>query len=385
MKAIIHGKIITRDKVLEGQVLLYNERIEKIISENDFKDTLLQKENKIEVIDACGKYVSPGFIDLHIHGAGGKDAMDGEVDALQTISQQIASKGVTGFLPTTMTMSKEKIKNALAAIKNTMSLPTTGSKILGVHMEGPFINQKMKGAQNERYIVEPDYDYITGYEDIIKIITIAPEIDPQCDFIKKVKEKTNIVLSIGHSDASYEETMEAVKNGISHATHLFNAMNPFQHRKPGIIGAIFNSNISCEIIADKIHIHPALFQTVTNIVGKDKVILITDSIRAGCWKEGVSELGGQKIIVENNSARLEDGTLAGSVLTLNQAVKNVYENTDLELFEVVAMASYNPAKDIGMEQNKGSLEVGKDADIIIFDEEFYVTHTIVEGKTVFHA
>jgi N-acetylglucosamine-6-phosphate deacetylase len=162
-------------------------------------------------------------------------------------------------------------------------------------------------------------------------------------------------------------------------------MNSLHHRKPGILGVAFNSNISCEIIADKIHIHPALFQTLIHIKGNDKLILITDSIRAGCIKGEISELGGQKVIVKNNSARLEDGTLAGSILTLNKAVQNIYENTDLTLFEAVALASYNPAKDIGLDQIKGSLEIGKDADITLFDDAFFVSHTIVEGKTVYVA
>lgn len=381
MKAIINGKIIKKDTILEDYVLIFDEKIEKIISSKEFENIF---EN-METIDAQGKYVSPGFLDLHIHGAGGKDTMDGETNALHVISQTIASKGVTGFLATTMTMSREKIQNALEAIQSAMKEPVTGAKILGAHMEGPFINPKFKGAQNEEYVAEPQYDYIAGYEDIVKIITIAPEMDADFNFIKKVKEKTNILLSIGHSDASYEIACEAVKFGVSRATHLFNAMNSLHHRKPGILGMVFNRNISCEMIADKIHVHQALFQTLLNIKGKDKVILITDSIRAGCMEDGISELGGQKIIVKNNSARLEDGTLAGSVLTLNKAVQNVYENTDLTLFEAVALASYNPAKDIGLEQNKGSLEVGKDADIILFNEDFFVSHTIVEGKTVYVA
>jgi N-acetylglucosamine-6-phosphate deacetylase len=384
MKAIINGKIIKRDNVLEDHVIIFEEKIKKIISMKAFQEKE-QPADKLEVIDAHGSYVSPGFLDLHIHGAGGKDTMDGDIEALQVISKAAASKGVTGFLPTTMTMRKAKVKNAFEAIKAAKNEPVCGAKILGSHMEGPFINRKMKGAQNASYIMQPQYDYIEGYEDIIKIITIAPEIDPDFTFIKKVKSTTDISLSIGHSDASYEIAAEAIKCGISRATHMFNAMNSFNHRSPGIIGALFNSSTSCELIADTIHIHPALFQTILNIKGKDNIILITDSMRAGCQAEGISELGGQKIIVKNNSARLEDGTLAGSILTLNTAVKNILEHTDLKLYEAVALASYNPAKDIGLEHKKGSLEIGKDADITIFDDNFLVSCTIVEGKTVFTA
>lgn len=381
MRAIINGRVILEDCILEDKVVLFDTQIKGLINRIEFEKNV--NEGSYNIIDAKGSYVSPGFIDLHIHGSGGRDAMDGELEDLKVISQSIAQNGVTGFLPTTMTMSKEKIYKALDNIKEGMKLDLGGAKVLGAHMEGPFINPKYKGAQKEDYIIEPDYNFINGYEDVIKIITLAPEKDNNSQFIKSVKENTNIVLSIGHSDATYEEAMESIEKGVSHATHLFNAMSPLNHRKPGVIGAVFNSNINCELIADKIHVHPGVFQTVVNIKGVDKVILITDSMRAGCMKDGVSELGGQKVIVKDNSARLEDGTLAGSILTLNKAVKNMVENTNLNIYQAISMVSLNSAKDIGISDRKGSIEKGKDADIVIFDEEYNVSHTIVEGKTVF--
>lgn len=384
MRAIINGRVILEDCVLEDKVVLFDTQIKSLINKTEFEKNVNQGSyDGIDIIDAKGSYVSPGFIDLHIHGSGGRDAMDGELEDLKVISQSIAQNGATGFLPTTMTMSKEKIYKALDNIKEGMKLDLGGAKVLGAHMEGPFINPKYKGAQKEDYIIEPDYNFINGYEDVIKIITLAPEKDNNSQFIRSVKENTNIVLSIGHSDATYEEAMESIEKGVSHATHLFNAMSPLNHRKPGVIGAVFNSNINCELIADKIHVHPGVFQTVVNIKGVDKVILITDSMRAGCMKDGVSELGGQKVIVKDNSARLEDGTLAGSILTLNKAVKNMVENTSLNIYQAISMVSLNSAKDIGISDRKGSIEKGKDADIVIFDEEYNVSHTIVEGKTVF--
>lgn len=370
--------------ILEDKVVLFDTRIKGLINKLEFEKNVSQSSyDGIDIIDAKGSYVSPGFIDLHIHGSGGRDAMDGEIEDLKVISQSIAQNGVTGFLPTTMTMSKEKIYKALDNIKEGMKLDLGGAKVLGAHMEGPFINPKYKGAQKEDYIIEPDYNFINGYEDVIKIITLAPEKDNNSQFIKSIKENTNIVLSIGHSDATYEEAMKSIEKGVSHATHLFNAMSPLNHRKPGVIGAVFNSNINCELIADKIHVHPGVFQTVINIKGVNKIILITDSMRAGCMKDGVSELGGQKVIVKDNSARLEDGTLAGSILTLNKAVKNMVENTNLNIYQAISMVSLNSAKDIGISDRKGSIEEGKDADIVIFDEEYNVRHTIVQGKTVF--
>jgi N-acetylglucosamine-6-phosphate deacetylase len=384
MRAIINGKIITRYNVVEDKVIIFDSKIEALVNRGEIEETVKNyKYGKLDLIDAMGNYVSSGFIDLHIHGSGGKDTMDGNLEDLRIISKVIVKNGVTAFLPTTMTMSKEKIYKALDTIKEGMKQDLGGAKVLGAHMEGPFINSKYKGAQNENYIVEPDYNFIKGYEEVIKIITLAPEKDVNFEFIKLIKDKTDIVLSIGHSDATYEEAMEAIRRGVSHATHLFNAMTPFNHRNPGIVGAAFNSNINCELIADKIHVHPEIFQTVIKIKGTDKLILITDSMRAGCLKEGISDLGGQKVIVKNNSARLEDGTLAGSILTLNKALENLVKCTSLEIYEVVAMVTLNAAKDIGISDKKGSLELGKDADITIFDENFDIKQTIVEGKTVF--
>lgn len=384
MRAIINGRVILENCILEDKVVLFDTQIKGLINKIEFEKNVNEGSyDGIDIIDAKGSYVSPGFIDLHIHGSGGRDTMDGELEDLKVISQSIAQNGVTGFLPTTMTMSKDKIYKALDNIKEGMKLDLGGAKVLGAHMEGPFINPKYKGAQKEDYIIEPDYNFINGYEDVIKIITLAPEKDNNSQFIRSVKENTNIVLSIGHSDATYEEAMESIEKGVSHATHLFNAMSPLNHRKPGVIGAVFNSNINCELIADKIHVHSGVFQTVVNIKGADKVILITDSMRAGCMKDGISELGGQKVIVKDNSARLEDGTLAGSILTLNKAVKNMVENTNLNIYQAISMVSLNSAKDIGISDRKGSIEEGKDADIVIFDEEYNVSHTIVEGKTVF--
>lgn len=387
IKAIVNGKLIMKDKIINDYVIIFDEKIINIMNVDDFlsykKQYVEESKKEIQVIDAKGNYVSPGFIDIHIHGSGGYDTMDATAEAIKVISATIATNGVTAFLPTTMTMDKESIYMALDAIKEAMKQENEGAKILGVHMEGPFINEKYKGAQKADNIIEPNYDIIKDYLDIIKIITIAPEKDKNHSFIKKVKGNSKITLSIGHSDASYEETIAAIEDGITHATHTFNAMTPLNHRKPGIVGAIFGSDITCELIADKIHTHPAIFNILINVKKKDKVVLITDSMRAGCMKAGIYELGGQKVTVENGAARLQNGTLAGSVLTLNKAVKNILNNTKLEIYEAVAMASLIPAKVIHLDNKKGSLEVGLDADIVIFNEDIDVLFTIVEGKIVF--
>ncbi|MCR3760446.1 N-acetylglucosamine-6-phosphate deacetylase [Clostridium felsineum] len=384
MKAIINGKIITPSNVLENKIVLFNETIEEIIDKKDFmKNFNYQKNSNIQIIDAKENYVSPGFIDVHIHGSGGYDTMDAEIKALTGISEVIVKNGVTSFLPTTMTMSKEKIYKALDNVKQCMKLKHKGSRILGAHLEGPFINEKYKGAQKEDYIIKPEYNFIEKYKDIINVITLAPEKDFNLSFVKEIKAKTDINLSIGHSDATYEEAIDAINAGLDSATHLFNAMSPLHHRKPGIISAVFNSDIYCELIADTIHINPAIYQILVRIKGLDKLILITDSMRAGCLKDGVSELGGQKVIVQNNSARLEDGTLAGSILTLNRAVRNFKEHTDIKIYEAVNMASLNPAKYLKIDDKTGSIEIGKTADITIFDDAFDIKRTIINGQTAY--
>ncbi len=375
------GKVILENEVLVGKVVIFNDKIIDILDEGIFAKKIPTREMKI--IDADGRYVSPGFIDLHIHGAGGKDTMDGELSDLRIISETIAKSGVTGFLPTTMTMEKAKIYKALDSVKLAMHANFKGAKILGAHMEGPFISPKYKGAQDKDYILKPDFNFIKNYLDSIKMITMAPEEDFQFEFIKSVKNNSDIVLAMGHTNANYETALEAVRVGISNASHIFNAMRPFHHRDPGVVGAVIKSNIRFELIADTLHLHPAVFQILLNAKGKDKMILITDSMRAGLMEAGNWELGGQEVVVANNSARLSDGTLAGSVLTLNNAVLNILTYTDLEIYEAVALASLNPARLINIDKSKGSIKIGKDADLIIFDEELKVELSIAGGKVIY--
>jgi len=384
MKAIINGKIVTEENVLQGKNLIFNNKILDIIDNDQLEEYKIQHDNnEIEIIDADGKYIGPGFIDLHIHGSGGCDTMDGTLEALMKISATICQRGVTAFLPTTMTMEIRSIYKALDTIKEAMNKDMAGAKVIGAHLEGPFISEKYKGAQSEIHILNPNYAMIKEYLDVIKIITLAPEMDENHDFIKRIKKVPDIVLSIGHSNATYEEAMKAIKSGINHATHTFNAMTSLNHREPGIVGAIFNSEISCELIADTIHVHPELYNLLVRIKGIEKVVLVTDCIRAGGVGDGVYDLGGQEVVVKNNTATLLNGTLAGSVLDLNLAVKNMVDNTDLKIHEGIIMASLNPAKVLGLDREKGSIKQGKDADIIIFDDDFNIYKTIVEGKILF--
>lgn len=374
MKAIVNGKIIMKDEIITNKSLLFDKKIINICKE-------VPKE--CEIIDAKGKFISPGLIDIHVHGSCNADTMDKSVEAIDTISKGICRNGVTSFLPTTMTMSKDDIYEALKIIRKCMNKKNAGAKVIGAHMEGPFINVIYKGAQNDKYILKPNFEMLKDYTDVIKIISYSPELDKEYKFTKEVKKRTDITLSICHSNASYEEAQAAINLGASNITHLFNAMTPLNHREPGIVGAALMSDTYCEIIADKIHVNKKLFQFALNNKGKEKIVLITDSMRAGCMKDGKYDLGGQDVYVKDGAARLISGNLAGSVLTLNKAVYNFFENTNLTLDEAIHMASLNPAKSIGIDDKKGSLDIGKDADISIFDEEMNCYLTISEGTCIF--
>lgn len=367
-------KIIYKNKVENGSILLKKGKIAEINPQNpDFE---------VE-IDAKGQYLSPGFIDIHIHGSGGEDVMNGTPQAISTISKIIATKGTTSFLPTTMTMSFDKIQQSLKVIKQAMEQKNQGANILGVHLEGPFISLKSIGAQNPKYLIDitvENYKKMTeGYEDIIKSITLAPEEPGAHDLIKYLSQK-KIKCAVAHSVATYDQAVEANKIGLSHVTHMYNAMTPLHHRDPGMIGAVMDTDMTAEIICDGIHVAYPVIRVTLNAMGSDRVILITDSMEAGLMPDGKYSLGGQEVIVAGGAARIASGSLAGSVLTLNQAVKNVYENTDLEIFDVVKLATYNPAKFCGVECQKGEIKQGFDADLILFDEQINISTVIIGGE-----
>ena len=381
IKAIKNGRIIIKNEILDQRVLLFDQKILGIVSNQEFEKKY--DASKYQTIDAKGQYVSPGFIDIHIHGTNGHDVMDGTQEALERISQSLTSSGVSSFLPTTMTQAWDQISTAFENIKKHMerqlSKDFRGARILGTHMEGPFISPQYKGAQDPSYIISPNFDLVKPYINQLKVITIAPEILGGLDFIKKISETSKAVCSMGHTSASYQEAMEGIEAGIKSATHLFNAMTPLHHRDPGAVGAVLSSDIFFEIIADTVHTHPAILSMVADIKGTDKMILVTDAMRATCMKCGQYDLGGQKVKVTEDSARLEDGTLAGSILKMNQAIKNVVVHTKYDLGTVIRMASENPATLIGCFYERGSLEVGKFADITLFTEDITIQKTYVEG------
>ena len=374
MKAIINAKIFYKDEILENYTICFDRQIRIIDRDIDVGEML--------VIDAKGAFVSAGFIDLHIHGSNGADVMDASPKALETISKSVLSGGTTSFLATTMTMSAEDIDKALINVQ-VYGKYVTGANILGIHLEGPFINPSRHGAQDIKHIQSANMEMLEGYLGDIKMITIAPEIAQNKALIQNIKENyPDIILSIGHSDASYKEAKDSFGYGISHATHLFNAMNSYHHRDPSIVGAVFDSDISCDVIADLVHIHPSTLNLIHKIK-KDKLVLITDSIRAGCLKSGIYDLGGREVSVSGDKATLIDGTIAGSVLQMNQAVRNMIINTSMSPIEAINSVTKIPAKMLNLK--KGELLVEYDADIVIFDDSFDIMMSIVGGEIVFES
>ncbi len=378
---ITGGKIVLPEAVVCGKALAFDGTSGKIVGLVD------EIPSDANVIDAKGNYVAPGLVDIHIHGYLGEDTSDAKPEGVKKMAYGVAKNGVTSFLPTTMTVEKDKI---IAALNNVRALKEEsktwdGAELLGVHAEGPFINPSKKGAQAEENILTPDADFIIENDDIIKIVTMAPEMDKDHACIKKLAEKSDVLVSMGHTDAKFEEAMSAAKDGAGHATHLFNAMSALAHRNPGVVGAALASeNVSVEIIADTFHINPGLYSIVAKVKG-DKMVLITDCVRAGGMPDGEYDLGGQPIFLKGIECRLADGTIAGSVLKLNCAVRNVLANTDLPVNEVFKMASLNPASAIKCADRIGSLEEGKDADIIIADENINIIRTIKKGKTIYES
>jgi len=378
MKGIRNGKIILPDGIVSGKVLVFDTSVKGIFTEEQAAQVC------DEILDAEGRYVSPGFVDVHIHAYGGKDVSDGIAEDIREMAGAILKNGVTAFCPTTMTVSLPEIRAALDACRTLKEDSRTwcGAEIIGVHAEGPFINKAKKGAQNEAHILPPDADFVLENKDIISIMTIAPEVEGMEEFVRTVTGQSDVVLSVGHTCANYDETVKAIDWGVTHSTHTFNAMVGLLHRDPGTVGAVLSSDkVYCELISDTFHVHPGLYQMLYNLK-KDRLVVITDCIRAAGMPEGEYVSGGLKFTVKGIECRLPDGTIAGSVLRMNRAVKNFLDHTDLPLHEVINLMSRNPAASVHA-HTKGTLEEGKDADILLLDENYEVVSAFRMGDRKF--
>ena len=385
MKAIRNGRCIVPGaagafEVVDGQVLLYDaDGIAGLMPEADFVagDAIAAEE----VIDAGGRYVVPGFLNVHIHGCKGSDTMDATQEALGAMQAFLPRTGVTAFLPTTMTCTWQEIAAALTAVRTAMQTPRVGAQVLGAHMEGPFISPAKKGSQAEENILRADYARLAPFADVVRIVTLAPEELPEgSDFLARCRA-AGIHVSIGHTAADYETARRAVLMGGAHRfTHLYDAMQGFHHRAPGTLGAAFDTDAYVELIADNVHATPMAQRLAYRVKGRDRVILITDALRACGLGDGPSELGGQRVFVQGERATLADGTIAGSVATMNRCLRLFLENTGASVADAVAMVTKNPAEDLGIYGERGSLMPGKRADITIFDEQIAVYDTIIGGR-----
>ena len=347
-----------------------NADINGVLTDIEVEDGKIKYIGKLSAdgFDLCQNRVFPGLCDTHSHGMIGYDTMDG--DGLIKMSQYLARNGVTSWLPTTMTMDMDTIK---AVVNNNMP-KTDGAQILGFHMEGPYISPKHKGAQNEKFIKCPDTDEFNSLKHIKKI-TIAPELSGSMEFIRNC----DAVVSLGHTDADYECASEAFRNGARCLTHTFNAMMPLHHRNPGPIGAAIDNDGYVEVICDGLHIHKSVIKMLYRTFGRDRMILISDSMRATGLDDGEYEFGGQMITVKDSVARTQEGAIAGSTTNLMGCVRKAIE-FGIPIDDAFKMASNTPATLIGV--NKGRLEAGYDADFIAVDDKLNVVHTVIMGELI---
>lgn len=367
--------IILEDKVLENYYMeVENGKIKSFSKEEP------------EEFEDLGEIIAPGLVDTHIHGYHGEDIMNAKKGALEVISKGILEMGVTSFLPTTLTDSTEKLNEACRVVGEEYK-DVSGAKVRGIFLEGPFFTEKYKGAQNEKYMSDPDIDKLRKWKELsdglVNKIAIAPEREGVADFIHKANAM-GVAVALGHSDASYEDAMNAVEEGANIFVHTYNGMSGLHHRNPGMVGAAMNSNAISELICDGHHVNPASANILMNEKGRDKIALITDCMSAGGMADGDYKLGEFDVIVENGTARLkEGGNLAGSILKLKDAVKNVVDWQIADVFEAIQMASLIPAKSVGIDNVCGKLKVGYDADFIVLDDDLDLKATFIDGEKLF--
>ena len=375
-KVIIHAEVYTGETVIADGFVRFGKEISAVGNMSEYV-----AETDEEVIDASGSRLVPGFIDVHSHGGYGKDNMDGDADEINRMIGKMHQEGITSYFPTTMTQSNENIEKALVGIRKAAE---KNPVIQGVHLEGPFISAVFKGAQPEEHIKLPDADLMRRWQELsgglIRLVTYAPETSNATAFEKYCLDN-QIVLSVGHSNARRSQLQQSK---ASHITHLYNAQRGLHHREPGVTGhAFLEDDIYVEMIVDGLHIDPEMVKIAFKQKGADRIELITDAMRAKGMGDGISELGGQKVIVKDGEARLESGNLAGSVLEFQKAFENVISFTGCSISDAVKMSSVNQAREFGLVR-KGSIAPGKDADMVLLSKAFTVERTISFGKTVFN-
>ncbi|WP_454193861.1 N-acetylglucosamine-6-phosphate deacetylase [Paenibacillus sp. Marseille-Q7038] len=381
----IYGNVVMKDEVLEqGAVIVRNDKIVYAGPASEIPHRWMDEQG--EVIQGNDGYIVPGFIDVHVHGGGGEDFMDSSKEVLDTITSYHASQGTTTMLATTMTAPKEWIDKVLHEVNEYRTQPMPYAQLAGVHLEGPFISPKWPGAQNPEHISLPDVNWLISWEKmypgLIRQVTLAPEREGAHEVITWLREQ-HITAALGHTDATYEEVEAAVEAGLHHAVHTFNAMTPLHHRKPGTAGAVLSDlRISAEVIADGIHVHPAAVSLIAQLKSSiHKLVLITDAMSATGLPDGNYTLGDLPVVVKEGVARLEDGiTLAGSTLTMIRGFQFLVKEVGLSMVEASQAASHNPASLLGLLDVTGTIEQGKQADILLLDSSLELTDVWIKGS-----
>ena len=363
-------------------VKVFGEDFKFSVSDVCVADGLFADSSDGEEIDCSGLMMIPGLVDVHTHGAIGFAASDNGFDAIEALSRFQAEHGTTTFLPTLATSGVDELKeNAINIAKAKPAV--SGAKIGGIHMEGPFFSMKYKGAQTPEYIKNPDADAFFAINNacgqLVKLISIAPENEGSEEFVKKVK--SSVKVAAGHTDSDYETMVKAIEWGVTQLTHSFNAMRGLHHRNPGAIGAAIDSDIFCELISDGMHVHPAMVRLFYKAVGKERLVLISDSVRPAYLPDGEYDSCGLKVIVKDGKATLEDGTIAGSSSTLFDCLKKTVE-FGIPLEDAVRAATYNPAKAVGIENECGVIKTGRAADFVLVDEKLDIKAIYVNGKKI---
>lgn len=379
-KIIQHVKVHLPHQILpSATVWISNGKLKRIEPTQEIETI----EGDDERIDGNGMWLIPGMIDVHIHGANGYDMMDGTEDSIQEVSRACAATGCTSFLATSVSSTMEDLLNMIRIVKAVIGREQ-GARIAGIHLEGPYLNPKRKGMQNEKYLRHPNLDEMKlifqEAGSLIKMVTIAPELPGGLELISFLKEQ-GVVIAVAHSDATYEEAKLAFTAGASHVTHCFNGMRPIHHRDPGLIVAAFEEpHVSLQAIVDQVHLHPAIVRLMHRLKGPEGMVLITDALQAMGLGDGNYMFGGHHVTVSGGIARLADGTLASSTVTMNEALR-LTEANGISMEDAVRMASTTPAHILGL-YSKGKIEVGYDADLVLMDEHYQVQWTMIEGNIV---
>jgi len=382
--AIFTKKVITPERVIpQGVVLIEGKKILEV----NKRFTVHFDEREFEIYHCENLTLLPGFIDVHVHGSDGRDVMEGTREAVEVISRFLASHGTTAYLATTVTASPFATLQAVESLGRLIPEETGGARIMGLHLEGPFISEMKRGVHPAEYIRNPSIptldEFVKWSNNQIKVITMAPEVPGGLEFIRHARSM-GILVSMGHSNATFNEAKESIEAGITHATHVFNAMREFNHRDPGILGAVLSDDrIWAELIADGVHVDPMVIEILLRCKGPQKILLVTDAISACGQPDGEYQVGPLRVTVTQGVCRNLEGRLAGSTLTQDRALQNMMRWTKASLAEASFMTSRNPAQSIGTANLKGSIEPGLDADLVLLDDDLNVQMTFCEGRLVY--